>query len=183
MAILSTRKSRRLRPHHSETIRQVIVFQIQREWFALPIFAVKKVVPKSDTHGDYHGSGAGLTIYEGRELLVLDVNQQVFGGTSPQLVPALAAEPAHFEPTQFGNGYLLIIRDRKGELVGLPIEAAPTVRRIAQSDIVPLPANYAARVNIQCVSGLIIQSDNQSILFLLNPDQLLQAQPLLPPAF
>lgn len=185
MAILSTRKSRRLRSYQSETIRQVIVFQIQREWFALPIFAVKKVIPKSDTHGDYHSSGAGLTIYEGRELLVLDISQQVFGNIPMQFPPALAAASADFEPRpmQSRNGYLLIIRDRSGELVGLPIEVAPTVRRVVQSDIVPLPANYAARVNIQCVSGLIIQSDHQSILFLLNPDQLLQAQPLLPPAF
>lgn len=177
MAILSTRKSRRLRPHQSETIQQVIVFQIQREWFALPIFVVKKVVPKSDTHGDYHSSGAGLTVYEGRELLVLDISQQVFGsiGMPPQ--------PVHFEQQPTDRGYLLIIRDRQGELVGLPVASAPTVQRIVQSDIVPLPAYYAARVNIQCVSGLIIQSDNQSILFLLNPDQILQSQLLLPPAF
>lgn len=171
MAILSTRKSRRLRHHQGETIQQVIVFQIQREWFALHIFAVKKVVPKSDTHGDYHGSGTGLTIYEGRELLVLDISRQVFGSVSSQ------------SPMPSQNGYLLIIRDRTGEMAGLPIEAAPTVQRIAQSNIVPLPANYAVRVNIQCVSGLILQSGHQSLIFLLNPDQLLQSQLLLPPAF
>ncbi|MEM7062635.1 MAG: chemotaxis protein CheW [Cyanobacteria bacterium P01_B01_bin.77] len=186
MAILSTRKSRRLRPHQSEPPQQIIVFQIQQEWFALPIFAVKKVVPIRDTHGDYHSSGAGLTIYEGRELLVLDISRQVFGDTPPQGSLALAAASANFEQQSTGqshNGYLLIIRDQQGELVGLPIALAPTVRRVAQSDIVPLPANYAARVNIKCVNGLIIQPDNQSILFLLNPDQLLQSQPLLPPAF
>ena len=178
MAILSPLKSRRLRNHKSETTQQVIIFQIQREWFALPIFAVKQVVLRSDTHGDYHAAGAGLTVYEGKELLVLDIKRQVFGhrpdleNSSEQPSPQSEAAP----------GYLLIIRNRQEELVGLPIEQPPTVRRVAQSAIVPLPSNYAARVNIQCVSGLIVQSEEHPILFLLNPDQLLQAQPLLPPA-
>ncbi|MBX2862712.1 MAG: chemotaxis protein CheW [Leptolyngbyaceae cyanobacterium MAG.088] len=186
MAIPSSLKSRRLRTYKREITQQVIVFQLQDEWFALPIFSVKKVVPKSETQGNYHNSGAGLTVYEGKELLVLDISQQVFGnlnrstGTLPSIKPKLD----QFEQSQESSSadkYLLIIRDRKGELVGLPIPSSPTVRRLAQSEIVPLPSNYAARVNIQCVSGLIVQSDNQPILFLLNPEQLLHSQPLLPP--
>ena len=187
MAILSTLKSRRLRTHKSETTQQVIVFQIQREWFALPIFAVKKVVPKSDTQGNYHNSGTGLTVYEGKELLVLDISQQVFGNIGHPPNPSnssltdSASEPVQSLEQPSADGYLLIIRSRQGELVGLPVASSPTVRRFAQSEIVPLPANYAARVNIQCVSGLIVQSDSQPILFLLNPDQLFYFQPLLPP--
>lgn len=187
MAILSPLKSRRLRTHKSETTQQVIVFEIQREWFALPIFAVKKVVPKNETQGNYHNSGTGLTVYEGKELLVLDIAHQVFGNIDQQTKPSAAPEVdsiSHLaapSEQQTTDGYLLIIRSRQGELVGLPVVSSPTVRRFAQSEIVPLPSNYAARVNIQCVSGLIVQSDNQPILFLLNPDQLLYTQPLLPP--
>lgn len=163
-------------------MQQVIVFPIEREWFALPIFAVKKVVPKSDTHGDYQTSGAGLTVYEGRELLILDISHQVFGNVpkAPEQTPSSPMAQLQ-ESEQSDSGYLLIIHSRQGELVGLPVQSSPTVRRFAMSDIVPLPSNYAARVNIQCVSGLIVQPDNQPILFLLNPDQLLQTQPLLPP--
>lgn len=190
MAILSPLKSRRLRSHKTETTQQVIVFQIQHEWFALPIFAVKKVIPRSDTHGNYHNFGAGLTVYEGRELLILDISHQVFGhrnNDNNQINPPSANAASQPIPastqqsTQVTNGYLLIIYDPQGELVGLPIESSPTVRKFSQSDIVPLPSNYAARVNIQCVSGLIIQSDNQPILFFLNPDHLFRSQPLLPP--
>lgn len=177
MATLSTLKSRRLRAPKGEKTQQVIVFQIQQEWFALPIFAVKKVVPKSETHGDYQNSGTGLTVYEGRELLVIDISHQVFGNIDH---PATGAPTADLE-SKSTHEYLLIIRSRQGDLVGLPVKSSPTVRRFPESEIVPLPANYAARVNVQCVSGLIVQSDNQPILFLLNPDQLLKSQPLLPP--
>ncbi len=192
MAILSPLKSRRLRTHKSETTQQVIVFQIQHEWFALPIFAVKKVVPQSDTQGNYNNSGTGLTVYEGKELLVLDISHQVFGNLGNHASPvSLPLEnPRARRSSQWleqvsespsASGYLLIIRNRQEELFGLPVVSSPTVRRFAQSEIVPLPSNYAARVNIQCVSGLIVQSDNQPILFLLNPEQLLRTQPLLPP--
>ena len=179
MAILSPLKSRRLRAHKGETTKQVIVFKIQREWFALPIFSVKKVVPKNDTQGNYQNSGAGLTVYEGKELLVLDIAYQVFGNIPKQ--PPSSSDPAEPVEQSSTDGYLLIIRSRKGDLVGLPVESSPTVRQFGESEIVPLPSNYAARVNIQCVAGLIVQPDNEPILFLLNPDQLLHTQPLLPP--
>ncbi|MEM9804241.1 MAG: chemotaxis protein CheW [Cyanobacteria bacterium P01_D01_bin.56] len=179
MAILSPSKSRRLRAQKSKTIEQFIVFPIQREWFALPIFSVKKVVPRSETHGDYHNSGAGLTVYEGKELLVLDIGHQVFGNTQTIDVAKTDTVESSQQPPE--PGYLLIIRNRQEDLVGLPIASAPTVRRFPKSEIVPLPANYANRVNIQYVSGLIVQSDHQPILFLLNSDHFLPSQPLLPP--
>ena len=189
MAILSPSKARRLRTHRGKTTQQVIVFQMQRDWFALPIFAVKKVVPKSEIQGNYYSSGAGLTIYEGRELLILDIHYQVFGNrrnqtsSSDLLADAPALESAESLDSLSTEGYLLIVRNRQEELVGLPVISSPTVRRVAQSDIVPLPPNYAARVNIQFVSGLIVQTDGHPILFLLNPDQLLHTHPLLPPSF
>ncbi|MEL6229722.1 MAG: chemotaxis protein CheW [Cyanobacteria bacterium J06627_3] len=184
MAIVSPLKSRRFRNNKGETTQQVIVFQLQREWFALPIFAVNKVVPKSDTQGDYLNSGAGLTVHEGKELLVLDIGHQVFGNIgnsihSPEASSAPQSSSSGVEHPE--HGYLLIIRNHQGDLAGLPVASSPTVRRFSESAIVPLPSNYAARVNIQCVSGLIVQAENQPILFLLNPDQLLHSQPLLPP--
>ncbi len=187
MAILSPLKSRRLRARKGEPTQQVIVFQIQHEWFALPIFAVKKVVPKSETQGDYNKSGAGLTVYAGKELLVLDIVHQIFGASSHQASLPMASSMDVTSPSspsleqQPADGYLIIIRSHQGELAGLPVTSSPTVRRFVQSAIVPLPSNYATRVNIQCVSGLIVQSDTQPILFILNPDQLLHTQPLLPP--
>lgn len=177
MAILSTLKSRRLRPQKGETTEQIIVFQIQHEWFALPIFAVKKVVPRRDLQGDHNIAGTRLTVYDGKELLVLDIRHQVFGngGPSPQ-VSTPAAETSQ-------QKFLLIIQSRQGDLVGIPIDSSPTVRKFPASAITPLPASYTTRINIQCVTGLIVQAENQSILFLLNPDRLLQAQPLLPPTY
>ncbi|ESA34927.1 chemotaxis signal transduction protein [Leptolyngbya sp. Heron Island J] len=188
MTPLSSLKSRRLRTYKGEPTQQVIVFQMQREWFALPIFAVKKVVRKSETQGDYHNSGTGLTVYEGKELLVLDISQQLFGSMSYQAsLPAfglpedVTSQSYPYLEQQSAGGYLIIIRSHQGELAGLPVASSPAVRRFAQSAIVPLPSNYATRVNIRCVSGLIVQSDVEPLLFVLNPDQLLQTQPLLPP--
>ena len=183
---------RHRRTHRREKTQQIVVFQMQREWFALPIFAVKKVVPRSQTYGEYHNSGAGLTVYQGRELLVLDVEHQVFGGSHavenpPNSQPVASTPPLSPDPIpssplpQDKAGYLLIMRNRQEEWVGLPISAPPTVRRISRSAFAPLPASYTARVNIQCVSALIVQAEHQSLIFLLNPDQLLQVQNLLPP--
>lgn len=172
MATLSTLKSRRLKSHKGETTQQVIIFPIDHEWCALPIFAVKKVVTKNDISGNYHSSGNSLTVYEGKELWVLDISHRVFGHIGNPTPPTANEAP---------HDYLLIIQNRQRELIGLPIRSSPTVQKVLESTIVPLPTNYAARVNIQCVSGLIIQSETHPILFLLNPEQLLQSQPLLPP--
>ena len=180
MAILSTLKSRRLRSLKGETTQQVIVFQIQHEWFALPIFAVKKVVRRNDIQGGHNIAGTSLTVYDGKELLVLDIRQQIYSGSGSSFQSPPAPQPPEESSHQ---GFLLIIQSRQGDLVGIPIDSSPTVRKFPTSAINPLPASYATRINIQCISGLIVQADSQSILFLLNPDQLLQTQPLLPPTY
>ncbi|MEM6253106.1 MAG: chemotaxis protein CheW [Cyanobacteria bacterium P01_D01_bin.156] len=178
MAIVSPIKSRRLRAHRGKAVEQFIVFPIQREWFALPIFSVKKVVPKSEIHGNCDSSGAGLTVYEGKELLVLDISHQVFGN----ILTTESNNPSLPSSEKSSNAeYLLIIRNRQGDLVGLPVASAPSVHRFPKSDIAPLPSSYATRVNMQCVSGLIVQADDQPIIFLLNPEQFLSSQFLLPP--
>ena len=187
MSPLSPLKSRRLRAYKGEPTQQVIVFRIEREWFALPIFAVKKVVRNSDAQGDNYNPGVGLTVYEGKELLVIDVAHQIFGFTRyqaslpPYILPEDDVDQSSLYSEQPAGGYLIIIRSHQGELAGLPVMSAPTVRRFTQSAMVPLPPNYATRVNINCVSGLIVQSDTEPLLFMLNPDQLLYSQPLLPP--
>ena len=199
MAILSSLKSRRLRSHKGEATQQIIVFPIQDEWFALPIFSVKKVIPRSETGGNHHDSSTAITVYEGKELLVLDIEHQVFGdrrdrepqpdSSTAALDKASTAKSSQLGldqpiPSEVGiqsaGGYLLIIRDHQGELLGLPTKSAPAVRRVAQSAMVPLPASYAARINLRCVNGLIIQGDDDPILFFLNPDQLFHTQSLLP---
>ena len=163
MANLSILKARRLKNREREQARQIIVFELGSEFFALPIVAVKKVIHRSETQGDTPIAEAGLTVYDGKELLVLDPYVQIFGSA-----------PGAAEQTTYR--YLMIVCDRSGEQIGLPLVGPPSVQRIAQSAVSPLPANYAARVNMQCVLGIIVQPD-RPILFLLNPEQLIYHRP------
>jgi purine-binding chemotaxis protein CheW len=204
MAIFSPlatrRKNRRLR---TEATQQVIVFRLRNEGFALPIRAVQKVIPMDKVYGAPGGGGVSLTLYQDRELMVIDVGRRIFRGKpsdesfksnllppSPLLgegepLPSLH-RPDIGQPTptdtQSESGYLLLVQSSRGQMVGLPIAEPPSLLRVPASAFAPLSASYLAEGNLRCVSALIKQMNDRPALFLLNPDQLVQSDPALPPA-
>ncbi|MEO1401546.1 MAG: chemotaxis protein CheW [Cyanobacteria bacterium J06635_1] len=177
MAIVSPRRLRRSRAHQFKKTQQLIVFQICQDWFALPIQAVARVVSLGDTYGDPHEIGASVTVHQGQEMTVLDVSRHVFGEPSHQ--PRYQLPPSTDEADTL-SGYLIVAKTLHNTLVGLPVKAQPTVRRVPLSAFNPLPLDYVAKVNIQCVSSLVIEPDQQP-LFLLNTELLSQIRPQLQP--
>ncbi len=182
--MLSSLKYQQFKTRVAQKTRQVIAFQIRQEWFALPIGAVHKVVPMSNTYGDPLGSGMSIMVYQGQELGVLDVERKIFGKSLPQetllLAPSLTVDtdtnfslPSQTEAPKIQTPeYLIILQNTQGNIVGLPIDSSPLVRRFPDSSFAPLPNGFVSQTNIKCVHLLIIRADYQPPLFVLNPDQL-----------
>lgn len=159
MAIFSPLRSRRFAKRQSEVTLHLIAFTLRQEWFALPIASVVKVVPLGNVYGDPQHQGIAVTVYQGVELLVLDVGHRIFQD-SPSLDLATGAH------------YLLIVQNAATEMVGIPLESPPTLRRLPESAFKPLPDSYINYGNIKCVSELVVEESDQPALFLLNPELL-----------
>lgn len=180
---LSISKSRRFGNSQTESTRQLVVFRLRHEWFALLIEVVQKVLQMGNAFGDVRGTGVGLTLYQDRELVVVDIGHRLFGEALYALPPATEAETMY----PLGNSdsvpqwqvsaqehCMLVVQTSQGELIGLLIDSPPVLRRVPNSAFSPLPPAYISQVNIQCVSSAVIQSPDEPPLFLINPDQLLQ---------
>jgi purine-binding chemotaxis protein CheW len=181
MAVFSPLTSRRSTRRQGVATQQVIVFRLRNEGFALPIRAVQKVMPMGNVYGAPQGGGVSLTLYQDQELLVIDPGHRIFRGVPSQVKSETTAQEPYRDTN--GAGYLLIVQSSTGKLVGLPIEEPPALLRVPESAFSPLLSDYISEGNIRCVSALIIQNKDESPLFLLNPDQLVQPQQALPPAF
>lgn len=164
MAILSSGRSRRGRK--AEATEQYIAFRLRQEWFGLPIESVQRVITMGKIFGDPSQTGVGLMRYQDQELLVIDVSQRIFEDTT-ELSGTIQQENEQRS--------LIIFRTSEGELVGLPIDSQPEVRRLAKSEFVPLPATYAARSKIRCLSSMMAKNKEGASLFLLDPDQMIAA--------
>ncbi|NEO34048.1 MAG: chemotaxis protein CheW [Symploca sp. SIO3C6] len=76
--------------------------------------------------------------------------------------------------------YILIVQNSQGKLAGLPLNSPPFLLRVPVSAFAPLTSDYISEGNIRCVSALVRQENEQPPLFLLNPDQLIPSQKILP---
>ncbi|MEB3338428.1 MAG: chemotaxis protein CheW [Leptolyngbyaceae bacterium] len=162
-------RSRRSAARRAEATQQLIVFPLKQEWFALPIPAVQKVVALGKVYGDPQKTGVSLTNYQDKELVVIDVGQRIFKQSTP---PGSGTADALADQTQ---RYLVILQSSQGDLIGLPIDGQPTLRRIPVSAFGPLPPAYRSEGNIQCISSVMIQPDQEAPFFLLDPDQLVRS--------
>lgn len=185
MAVFSPLTSRRSsRRQRAEATQQLIVFRLLDVGFALPIRAVLKVIPMGKIYGAPGGTGVSLTLYQEQELIVIDVGRRIFKGggiddSSYSNLRHQAEEALHHSSLQ---RYLLIVQSSSCQLVGLPIEEPPSLQRVPSSAFAPLSASYISEGNLRCVSALIKPNNDEAALFLLNPDQLVQSEPVLPPA-
>jgi purine-binding chemotaxis protein CheW len=172
--------SRRSSKRRAEPTQKLIVFSIQQEWFTLPIQAAEKVVVLDKLYGSPDGQGLRFTHYQDQQILVIDPKQRIFGSQPPQLANqnllAAQASDSNLQVPASAPGYLLIVRDVQGELVGLPLESQPTLRQAPISAFKPLPPAYLADGKIRCISALVVSTGEAPPLFLINLDQLLHLQ-------
>lgn len=195
MSLQLSPKSQRLRSRKAEFTHQIIVFRVRQEWFALPIQVAQKVIPLGNLYGGGAGSEVSLTLYQDREIPVLDIQQRIFGTKPIPLLPSQASSehPPHSAnpspPVSKGNNtpplperFLLLIQSATDATIGFPIDAQPMLRRVTESAFVPLSETYLTGGQVRCVKCLIVPAPDQPPIFLLNLDQLLQTQPTLPEA-
>lgn len=186
MATLS-RLAARAAHAKADAKQQLILFSLQGEWFALPIVAAQKVIPLGDVYGSSHGFGTGLTHYLGHDIPVIDLKQKIFINSSQSRL-LLGDSPSAFESNADESNadassekYLLIVQNiQNRELIGLPIDAQPTLRRVPQSAFAPIPPTYLSDGKIRCISALIKGDSVNPPAFLLNLEQLFQPQTALP---
>lgn len=183
MAIFSTLRSRRSTTLQTEHTEQIITFPLRQEWFALPILAVQKVIVLKEVYGDPHKKGISITAYEDREIIVIDVAKFIF-----QDLPEYKIVTTDVDNNQdnlnseslFGNTekqrYLIIINltQTSQNLLGLPIDSQPVMRRVARSAFKKLPDAYLKQGNIQCLSNKIIELIDHPPIFLFEPQSLAQ---------
>ena len=157
-----TLRSRRMANKKARVVEQMIGFRLDREWFALPILAIHRVVPLGKIYGDPKNTGISLTTYEDRELLVIDVAKQIFNEDKPT---EHDREKANAKLENFGDleqQRYLVILENEGEsmsrnFLGLPIDSPPTMYRVESNAFKPIPEAYLDRGNIQCISSQIIE--------------------------
>lgn len=184
MAIFSPLAARRKNRRIAEVTQQLIVFRLLDEGFALPIRAVQKVISMGKIYGAPGGAGVSLTLYQDRELIVIDIGRRLFRGklSEDSFKNALHQREYVHDDTHPVQNYLLIVQSSFGQLVGLPIVEPPSLQRVPESAFAPLSASYISEGNLQCVSALIKRNNDEPPLFLINPDQLVQNDLTLPPA-
>lgn len=173
MTLFTSRRSAKRQKH--QATQQLLIFSMQQEWFALPIQAVYRVIFTEHIYGAPHGNGMGLTRYENEEIPVIDIKSRIFGEASQQ-------NPSLNSSEVTPGRYLLIIQDVQGELVGIPLDSQPSLRRVPESAFTIPPSSYLAQGNIRCISALVVLGDDQPSLFLLDLKQLTQSSLSSPPS-
>ncbi|NJN37576.1 MAG: chemotaxis protein CheW [Acaryochloridaceae cyanobacterium CSU_3_4] len=176
MAIISSVRLRRGVNRPVEATEQLIAFKLRGEWFALSLAAVQKVIPLGTVHGDPNNTGISLTLYQGQEIVVVDVGHRIFKETAQAVVsrPGKTASPNAQESPSASQQQrcLVLIQNTAGEVVGVPIDSQPLIRQVPQSSFSPLPSAYLNRGNIHCVSSMIADDGGRQPLFLLDPERL-----------
>ena len=200
---MSSALSRRIANRRAEAIQKLIVFCIGEAQFALPIQAAERVVALERLYGAPYGIGLQFTLYQDREILVIDAEQRIFGTHKTRsLLPAPRSAPERIDPGSLDPGspdpdnspasaalalippapptYLLILQTGSEPPIGITLSEPPSLRRIPLAAFKPLPPAYLAAGSIRCVSALIAidtpveTEETEPPLFLLNVDLLLQ---------
>ncbi len=180
MAIYSPLRSRRLAAQQAETLQRLITFKLRQETFALPLDRVHKVTTLDRLYGDANGTGISLTTYQGRELVVIDVGQRIFGN-APTVLSPLTTQPKSIRVTKAASQvealetdtnnlvrYLLILQCEDEQLVGLPIDSPPSIQSVPISAFQPLPEIYRQQSKIHGVSSFSIDKPDRPSIFLLD---------------
>jgi len=159
MPVLSSFRAKRFANRKTEVTHSLIAFRLRREWFAIAIEKIQKVTVLELVYSHPQHPEISLTRYQNQEIVLIDVDKQIFGETEPSLKQQ--------KPT-----YLAIIENNQGELTGLPLDSSPSIRRVPQSAFVPIPDTYLKTSRICCLGNTIVQLGDHPSLFLLDTQKL-----------
>lgn len=171
MAIYSPLRSRRLAGDKAEATQRLLTFKLGEELFALPLSEVHKAIVLDRVYGDPNGTGIGLTTYQGRELVIIDVARRIFGRDAQE---TLTQTTLDLDTDQ--TRYLIVLQPQPERFLGLPIDSPPTIQSLPISVFGPLPDIYRRNSNVHCISSLSVETPDRPSLFLL--DVALLVEPL-----
>lgn len=139
-----------------EATLQILVFPFKDLHLALRLEGVQKVIQTPEIFR----SGQkllGVTHFENREAIVIDLHQKIYGCPNPQ-----------------PESHLVITQASDHQLYGIPVTMLPTLIRVAVSSLHPLPTEYRDRDTLGIASHITTLSQGTAIqtLFLLDPAQL-----------
>jgi len=184
MALLNSLRALRAKP--VEATRQLLVFPLRQEQFALPLAVVHKVIQVDRLYAQQDGAETAIALDHNEQIPVLNLQQRIFANAATptkcleadtpintQTVignPATRQESGNFSTSQ----YLILVYSLQGDIIGLRVEGPPTLQRFTESAFKPLSALYQQEGGIRCISGLILPAGDRPPIFLLNLAQVLQ---------
>jgi hypothetical protein len=166
MAIYSPLRSRRLAAQQKEATQRLITFKLGTENFALPLDRVLKVTTLDRIYGDPQRIGRKFTTYQGQEVVLVDVEHQIFGKPPQTFLPIDLDDRSNLDPNNADPiKYLVILQPasienvtptapkiaQEQQLVGLTIDLPPSIQSMPLSAFLPLPDRYN---HLHCVSAV-----------------------------
>lgn len=173
----STLRSRRSARRNNKTEQPIIAFQLDREWFALPILAIQKVVPVSQINCITRESQNNLYQYKNQELLIINIEQHIFNNSSPSKSSlttdsSLLESPESTSPDSFS--YVAILQQETEILAGLPLNSQPVIYKISPTDFQAIISTEIGGYDGQYIESKVTNIDEIPRLFILNLQQLRQ---------
>ena len=173
MSTFSTLRSRRFASRQTETTQQIIAFLLGEQWFALPILAIQKIVPVGKVYDRSEIAKSSVITYEDRELLVVDLAQDIFKTeTVSQINSQTIEQPKTLTTDSQLQNYLVILQSETHKTIAFAIDAQPAMYRIKESDFQPLSQTDSTHSNIHSFCEKNINLTDSLNLFFLSPKRL-----------
>ena len=155
MTTASSLRLRRLGDRPTEVQKQLISFRLHGTDFLIPIEAAYKAIVFDEPIEPNQLETLELEV-EQRMLPIIDSKHLILGEAP---TPPGQLSPIHIA---------LIIQNNTGQAVVLPIDSAPSLCRINESNLVSLPKTY----KVQCVEKITEATATPPLHFLLDEEQL-----------
>jgi chemotaxis signal transduction protein len=177
MAIVSPLRARRNAKRPVESTQQMITFCLRQQWFALPMAVVKRVSTLHSSANGFTSKQLGtVASEEDTELTKINAEQTIFlkarsifnSQAQAQSQASNLQESNIQEPDRFS----IVFQTSNGMFYALTISSAPKMQRISPESIVPFSPTDMSIEPMECISGVVKQTDNLKTLYLLNPEQL-----------
>lgn len=142
-------RMRRSRPR--EASLRVITFPLRHHCFCLPLSQARRAMaqPISRT-----GTDVGLIELHNEAIPLINAASLVYGNATPRLTASTQTAEAPVPPKNSMQS-IIVVDNSKGDSVGLLIDGTPTIKRVRQSAIKPVPSVYLTIHQLRGISYII----------------------------
>lgn len=165
-------RMRRSQP--KEPTLRLIAFQLRHHGFCLPLALARRALPQNP---DERGADVGLIEVQNEAIPTVNTANLVYGNAMPQL-PAQGGAPDSPPPLITRSQSILVVDLSEGGAVGLVVDGTPTIKRVRQSAIKPVPEMYLNIHRMRGISAIVdlnkpTGDEASSPLFLIEVNALL----------